>query len=79
MRPAERLHTSNKNTEALAVVGKEVGLEVYAERSMCMVMSRGKNAGQNHIMKIDNNSFEMVVHLETNITKQNCIPIYIYI
>jgi len=38
-----------------------------------MVMHRGKNAGQNHIMKIDNKSFEMVEHLETNITNQNCI------
>jgi len=39
---------------------------------MYMVMSRGMKARQTHIMKIDNKSFEMVEHLQTNITNQNC-------
>jgi hypothetical protein len=67
------MHATNKNIEDLVVVSKEVGLEVHAERTTYMVMPRGKKAGQNHIMKIDNKSFEMVEHLEANITKENCI------
>ena len=39
-----------------------------------MVMSRGKNAGRSHNMKINNSSFESVKefkYLETNLTNQN--------
>jgi hypothetical protein len=48
-----------KNTEALVVVSK-IGLEVNAEKSKYMVMSRDQNAGQNHSIKTDNKSFERV-------------------
>jgi hypothetical protein len=49
-----------KNTEALVVVSKEIGLEVNAERTKYMVMSGDQNAGKNHNIKIDNKSFERV-------------------
>jgi hypothetical protein len=49
-----------KNTEALVVASKEIGLEVNAEKTKYMVMSRNQNAGQHRIMKIDNKSFERV-------------------
>jgi hypothetical protein len=34
------IHTIRKNTEALVVASKEIGLEVNAEKTKYMVMSR---------------------------------------
>jgi hypothetical protein len=48
-----------KNTEALAVACKEIGLEVNAEKTTYMVIPRDQNAGQNNIT-VGNNSFEKV-------------------
>jgi hypothetical protein len=53
-------HTSKKNTEALAVSSKTIGLEVNADKTEYMVMSPDQNAGQSYSMKIDNGSFERV-------------------
>jgi ketol-acid reductoisomerase len=41
------IHTIRKNIEALLIASKEIGLEVNAEKTKYMVMSRGQNAGQN--------------------------------
>jgi hypothetical protein len=41
------IHTIRKNTEALLITSKEIGLEVNAEKTKYMVMSRDQNAGQN--------------------------------
>jgi hypothetical protein len=49
-----------KNTEALVVASKEIGLEVNAEKTKYMVMSRDQNAGQNHNIKVENKYFERV-------------------
>jgi hypothetical protein len=54
------VHAIKKNTEAVVVVSKEIGLEVNAEKTKYVVMSRNQNAGQNHNIKIDNKSFERV-------------------
>jgi hypothetical protein len=54
------IHTIRKNTEALVVASKEIGLEVNAEKTKHMVMSRDQNAGQNKNRKISNKSFETV-------------------
>ena len=48
------MHTVKKNTVALLVAGKEIGLEVNADKIKYMVMSRDQNAGQNHSIKTDN-------------------------
>jgi hypothetical protein len=42
-----------KNTEALGVASREIGLEVNADKSKYMIMSRDKKAGQNKNIKID--------------------------
>jgi hypothetical protein len=49
-----------ENAETLVVAGKEIGLEVNADKTKYMVMSRDQNAGRNHSMKTDNSSFERV-------------------
>jgi len=54
------VHTVKDNAEALIVASKETGLEVNADKTKYMVMSRDQNAGQSHSMKTDNSSFERV-------------------
>jgi len=52
------VHTIEKNTEALVVARKDIGLKVNADKTKYMVMSRDQNAGRCHNMKIDNISSE---------------------
>jgi hypothetical protein len=40
------IHTVKGNTEALIVASKEIGLEVNADKTKYMVMSRDQNVGQ---------------------------------
>jgi hypothetical protein len=47
------VHVVKKNTEALVAATKEIGLEVNADKTKYMVMSRDQNAGRNHSVKID--------------------------
>jgi hypothetical protein len=54
----ESVHAVKKNTEALVAATKEIGLEVNADQTKYMVMSRDQNAGRNHNIKIDNSSFD---------------------
>jgi hypothetical protein len=68
------IHAIKKNTEALAVASKEIGLEVNAEKTKYMVMSHNQNAGQNHIIMLDNKSFERVEQFKyLGTTNQNSI------
>jgi hypothetical protein len=52
------LRTIKKNTEALVVASKETGLEVNADKTKYMIMSRDQNTGQSHNIKFENYSFE---------------------
>jgi sorting nexin-29 len=70
------IHAIKKNTEALVVASKVIGLEVNAEKTKYMVMSRAQNAGKNHNIKLDNKSFERVEqfkYLGTTLTHSNSI------
>ena len=70
------VHTVKENAAALIVASKETGLEVNADKTKYMVMSRDQNAGQSRSMKIDNSSFERLEefrYLGTNLTNQNSI------
>src|SRR5215470_9158136 len=49
-----------KNAEDLVIASKEIGLEVNAEKTEYMVMSRNQNARQNHNIKVENKPFERV-------------------
>jgi len=65
-----------ENAEALAVASKEIGLEVNADETKYMVMSRDENAGQSHSMNTDNRSFERMEEFKSlgiNLTYQNSI------
>jgi hypothetical protein len=72
----DNIDTIKKNTEALIVASKEVGLEVNVENTKYMLLSRHQNAEQNHDTKIGDRSFENVAqfqYLGTTVTNQNLI------
>jgi len=52
--------TIKKNAAASVAASKETGLEVNAGKLKYMVMSRDRNAGRSHDIKIGNSSFERV-------------------
>jgi hypothetical protein len=60
----DSIKTIKKNTKALIDSGKEVGLEVNAEKTKYMLMSYQQNAGKNHNIKIANRSFENVARFK---------------
>ena len=65
-----------ENAEALVVATKKIGLEVNADKTKYMVMSREQTAGLSHTMKVDNSSIERVEefkYLGTTLTNQNSI------
>ena len=47
-----------ENAEALLVATKETGLKINADKTKYMVMSRDRNAGRGHSVKIYNSSIE---------------------
>jgi len=71
------IRTLKRNAGALVVATKEIGLEVSADKTKSMVMSRDQNAGRIHSVRIDNNTFDRVEefkYLGTTLTRQNSIP-----
>ena len=70
------IHTVKENAEALVAATKEIGLEVSADKTKYMVVSRDQNAGQIHSVRIDNSTFgrvEQFKYLGTTLTNQNSI------
>ena len=70
------VHTIKEDAEALVIANKEIGLEVNANKTKYMVMSRDQNAGQSHNIKIGNSAFERVeefIYLRTTFMNQNSI------
>ena len=68
------VHTVKENAEALVVATKGLGLEVNANKTKYKVMSRDRNAGRGHSVKIYNSSTERVEefkYLGTTLTDQN--------
>jgi hypothetical protein len=54
------VNTVEENAEVLVAATKKIGLEVNADKTKYIVMSRDQNAGQSHGVKIDNSSIERV-------------------
>jgi hypothetical protein len=72
----DSINTTKENTETLLEASREVGLEINAEKTKYMIMSRHPNSGQNRNIRIANESFESVAkfkHLGTTLTNQNDI------
>ena len=59
---------------SLVVASKKTGLDINAGKTKCMVISQDQDAGQSHIVKIENSSFERLdefKYLVTTLTNQN--------
>jgi len=54
------IHTLKENSEALVAATREIGLEVDADKTKYMVVSRDQNAGRIHSVRIDNSTFDRV-------------------
>jgi len=70
------IHTLKENTKTLVGATREIGLEVNADKTKYMVMSRDQNAGRIHSVRIDNNTFERVQefkYLGTALRNKNSI------
>jgi hypothetical protein len=70
------VHAVKENAEALVVATKVIGLEVNADKTMYMVMSRDRNAGRDDCVKTDNSSIERVEefkYLGTMLTDENSV------
>jgi hypothetical protein len=70
------IYSIKKNAEDLMIPSKEIGLEVNAEKTKYVVMSRNQNAGHNQNIKTDDKSFgsvEEFKYLGATLTNRNSI------
>jgi len=66
-----------ENAEVLVAAAREIGLEVSADKTKYMFMSRDQNAGRIRSVRTDSSTFERVEefkYLGTTLTNQNSIP-----
>jgi len=66
------IHILKENAESLVAASREIGLEVSADKTKYLVMSRDWNTGRNHSVRIYNSTFERVEefkYLGTTLTK----------
>ena len=67
------IRTLKENAEALVAANSGIVLEVNADKTKYMVMSRDQNAGRIHSVRIDNSTFvrmEEFKYLGTNLINQ---------
>jgi hypothetical protein len=72
----DSVNTVKENTETLLEASRDIGLEINAEKTKYMIISRHPNSGQNTNKRIANESFENVAkfkYLWTMLTNQNDI------
>jgi hypothetical protein len=73
---AEVYILKRKNTGAIVFASKETGIEVNADKTKYLVMSRDQNAGRSRNTKIDNRSFERVEEFKYSLTTLNVSKLY---
>jgi hypothetical protein len=56
----DSVNAIQENIETLLEASRDVGLEINAEKTKCMIMSRRPNSRQNQNIRIANESFENV-------------------
>jgi hypothetical protein len=56
----DSVNTIKENSETLLEAGRNIGLEINAEKTKYMIMSHHPNSGQNQNIRIANESFEKV-------------------
>jgi hypothetical protein len=56
----DSMNTTKENTETLLEASRDIGLEINAENTKYMIMSRHLNSVQNQNIRIANESFENV-------------------
>jgi hypothetical protein len=72
----DSVNTIKENPETLLEASRDIGLEINAEKTKCMIMSRHPNSGQNQNIRIANESLENVAKFKywgTTLTNQNDI------
>jgi hypothetical protein len=72
----DSINTINENKEILLEASRDVGLEINAEKTKYMIMSRHPNSGQNQNIRTTKELFENVAkfkYLGTTLTNQNDI------
>jgi hypothetical protein len=72
----DSINTIKEKTETLLEASRDIGLEINAEKTKYMIMSRYPNSGQNQNIRTANESFEKVEkfkYLGTTLTNQNYI------
>jgi hypothetical protein len=70
------IRTVKKNADALMVATKEIGLEVNADKSKYLIMSRDQNTGRSHSVNAENISIgrvEVFKYLEITLKNQTSI------
>jgi hypothetical protein len=72
----DNINTIKENSETLLEASRDADLEINAEKTKYMIMSRHPNSGQNQNIRIADESFENVAkfkYLRTTQTNQNDI------
>jgi hypothetical protein len=77
---ANSINTIKENKKTFLGASRDIGLEINTEETKYMIMSHHLNSGQNHNVRIVNESFENVAkfkYLEMTLTNQNDIRVEI--
>jgi hypothetical protein len=64
----DSVNTMKEKSETLLEASREIGLEISAEKTKCVIMSH-PNSGQNQNIRIDNESFEKVTNFKYFVMK----------